>query len=190
MVDYDVKSTRPHDTHGPNYYNNVWNNITIHHTKLQDSPRDSSYWAHHRINTTEAHVNLHTARQQALHRTNHYHQWNKIKYDNNRVDPDFAVGESVLVKNLWQAGDGKLKPFYSGPFKIIERTSPVTMKINQKRKGCTTSIVHVSKIKRYRTPEEEPNQNNNDDDDDQNIVTSIQRLFGSNQLPEGICDVQ
>lgn len=93
---------------------------------------------------TEAHGDLHTARQQPLHRTNHYHQRNKIKYDNNRVNPDFAVGESVLVKNLWQAGDGKLKPFYSGPFKIIERTSPVTMKINQKRKGCTTSIVHVS----------------------------------------------
>ncbi|GKE90005.1 putative reverse transcriptase domain-containing protein, partial [Tanacetum coccineum] len=82
-------------------------------------------------------------------------------YDNVRRKPlEFQVGDRVMLKVLPQKGviqfrkRGKLNPWYIGPFKILERVSPVAYKLElPKELSNVHSTFHVSNLKKCLSDE-------------------------------------
>ena len=95
---------------------------------------------------------LEEARKQALENTLKYHKKNKIIYDKKHIPIDFHIGEEIMMKTLWQPNNGKMTPVMFGPFKIIEKMSPVTFKIDRQVEKDKYQIVHVSKLRKYFPP--------------------------------------
>ncbi|UYV82062.1 K02A2.6-like, partial [Cordylochernes scorpioides] len=61
------------------------------------------------------------SRRLALQRTKERHKLDKIRFDKNHRSPDFEVGDLVLTKIYQHPNTGKLVPYFSGPYEIIER---------------------------------------------------------------------
>ncbi|UYV82143.1 hypothetical protein LAZ67_21001121 [Cordylochernes scorpioides] len=70
----------------------------------------------------------------AVQRTNDRHAKEKIKYDNKHKTPQFAMGDLVLVKAYHHPDCGKLVPYITGPYKIIEIISDNVVRINRPNK--------------------------------------------------------
>ncbi|UYV69067.1 K02A2.6-like [Cordylochernes scorpioides] len=60
------------------------------------------------------------SRRLALQRTKERHKLDKIRFDKNHRSPDFEVGDLVLTKIYQHPNTGKLVPYFSGPYEIIE----------------------------------------------------------------------
>ncbi|UYV73302.1 K02A2.6-like [Cordylochernes scorpioides] len=70
------------------------------------------------------------ARQLASSRTQLKHERDKQRYDKGHQAPHFEIGDLVLVKNYKHPDTGKLAPYFTGPFTIIEIISPNVVRIN------------------------------------------------------------
>jgi hypothetical protein len=78
------------------------------------------------------------------------------QYDKNVKVYSFQVGEKVWMQNnrLAVGKSKKLSKKFLGPFKILERISPVLVKLqlpNSQSTHCSKSIVHCSKLKPHRS---------------------------------------
>ncbi|UYV73658.1 hypothetical protein LAZ67_11000243 [Cordylochernes scorpioides] len=91
------------------------------------------------------------SRRLALQRTKERHKIDKIRFDKNHRFPDFEVGDLVLTKIYQHPNTGKLVPYFSGPYEIIEVISPYTVRINRpnQAQNLETEIIHVNKLKHY-----------------------------------------
>ncbi|UYV78601.1 hypothetical protein LAZ67_16002112, partial [Cordylochernes scorpioides] len=91
------------------------------------------------------------SRRLALQRTKERHKIDKIRFDKNHRSPDFEVGDLVLTKIYQHPNTGKLVPYFSGPYEIIEVISPYTVRINRpnQAQNLETEIIHVNKLKHY-----------------------------------------
>ncbi|UYV63038.1 hypothetical protein LAZ67_2002917 [Cordylochernes scorpioides] len=91
------------------------------------------------------------SRRLALQRTKERHKLDKIRFDKNHRSPDFEVGDLVLTKIYQHPNTGKLVPYFSGPYEIIEVISPYTVRINRpnQAQNLETEIIHVNKLKHY-----------------------------------------
>ncbi|UYV66054.1 hypothetical protein LAZ67_3006298, partial [Cordylochernes scorpioides] len=91
------------------------------------------------------------SRRLALQRTKERHKLDKVRFDKNHRSPDFEVGDLVLTKIYQHPNTGKLVPYFSGPYEIIEVISPYTVRINRpnQAQNLDTEIIHVNKLKHY-----------------------------------------
>ncbi|UYV67597.1 hypothetical protein LAZ67_5001331 [Cordylochernes scorpioides] len=91
------------------------------------------------------------SRRLALQRTKQRHKLDKIRFDKNHRSPDFEVGDLVLTKIYQHPNTGKLVPYFSGPYEIIEVISPYTVRINRpnQAQNLETEVIHVNKLKHY-----------------------------------------
>ncbi|UYV84577.1 hypothetical protein LAZ67_X002675 [Cordylochernes scorpioides] len=91
------------------------------------------------------------SRRLALQRTKERHKIDKIRFDKNHRSPDFEVGDLVLTKIYQHPNTGKLVPYFSGPYEIIEVISPYIVRINRpnQAQNLETEIIHVNKLKHY-----------------------------------------
>ncbi|UYV74431.1 hypothetical protein LAZ67_11003539 [Cordylochernes scorpioides] len=79
------------------------------------------------------------SRRLALQRTKERHKLDKIRFDKNHRSPDFEVGDLVLTKIYQHPNTGKLVPYFSGPYEIIELVEVYgekCMDIKNVRKWC------------------------------------------------------
>ncbi|UYV63839.1 K02A2.6-like [Cordylochernes scorpioides] len=84
------------------------------------------------------------SRRLALQRTKEGHKLDKIRFDKNHRFPDFEVGDLVLRKIYQHPNTGKLVPYFSGSYEIIEVISPYTVRINRpnQAQNLDTEIIH------------------------------------------------
>ncbi|UYV72887.1 K02A2.6-like [Cordylochernes scorpioides] len=75
-------------------------------------------------NTRAPFPDVQKARQLASSRTQLKHERDKQRYDKGHQAPHFEIGDLVLVKNYKHSDTGKLTPYFTGPFTIIEIISP------------------------------------------------------------------
>ncbi|UYV63201.1 hypothetical protein LAZ67_2003420 [Cordylochernes scorpioides] len=91
------------------------------------------------------------ARQLASSRTQLKHERDKQRYDKGHQAPHFEIGDLALVKNYKHPDTGKLAPYFTGPFTIIEIISPNVVRINRPNRllNKEDDTVHVNKLKYY-----------------------------------------
>lgn len=90
--------------------------------------------------------NLKTDRKTALENTIRSHNYNKSRFDKNRIDHEFKVGDLVYIENGHRLNRRKLDELRSGPFKIIKKISNSIFKINTGHKKLESNLFHVSKL--------------------------------------------
>ncbi|UYV79536.1 hypothetical protein LAZ67_17003051 [Cordylochernes scorpioides] len=101
------------------------------------------------------HVNpypvLTTARRIAHERTQAKHLKDKHAYDQQHKTPHFEPGDLVLVKVYHHPNTGKLAPYFTGPYEILEIISPNVVRINRPNQPLNrnTDTVHVNKLQYY-----------------------------------------
>lgn len=73
----------------------------------------------------------------------------KQRYDSNRVNAIYKVGDLVLMKKQMIKGPKKLSFPYEGPFKVVKRLNDVNIQIASVEFPGEQHIVHVSQVKPY-----------------------------------------
>ncbi|UYV63131.1 hypothetical protein LAZ67_2003235 [Cordylochernes scorpioides] len=88
------------------------------------------------------------ARQQAYQRTQLKHDKDKQKFDLNHKTPNFEIGYLVLVKVYHHPNTGKLTPYFTGPYTILEIISPNVVKINRPNQPLNKEhdTIHVLRL--------------------------------------------
>ncbi|UYV80790.1 hypothetical protein LAZ67_19001745 [Cordylochernes scorpioides] len=91
------------------------------------------------------------ARQLAFSRTQLKHERDKQRFDKGHRTPHFEIGDLVLVKNYKHPDTGKLAPYFTCPFTIIEIISPNVVRINRPNRPLNKEddTVHVNELKYY-----------------------------------------
>ncbi|UYV74014.1 hypothetical protein LAZ67_11001834 [Cordylochernes scorpioides] len=74
---------------------------------------------------------INIAREIARTRTQNKHKKDKETFDKQHRTPHFEVNDLVLVKNYRHPDTGKLAPYFTGPYKIIEIISPNVVRIDR-----------------------------------------------------------
>ncbi|UYV78640.1 K02A2.6-like, partial [Cordylochernes scorpioides] len=100
---------------------------------------------------TTPYPDIDRARKIAHTRTQNKHIQDKNAYDQRHKQPHFEIGDLVLVKIYHHPNTGKLAPYFTGPYTILEIISPNVVRIdrpNQPLQG-DTDTVHVNKLKLY-----------------------------------------
>ncbi|UYV60207.1 hypothetical protein LAZ67_1000404 [Cordylochernes scorpioides] len=94
---------------------------------------------------------LTTARRIAHERTQAKHLKDKHAYDQQHKTPHFEPGDLVLVKVYHHPNTGKLTPYFTGPYEILEIISPNVVRINRPNQPLNrnTDTVHVNKLQYY-----------------------------------------
>ena len=87
--------------------------------------------------------NLEEARKLAFEKSSHSHDLNKKHYDLKHVPHSFRVGDLVLIENHSM---GKLTPRRIGPFRIIEKLSDNSYRINTKDNLRMHNIVNAHQM--------------------------------------------
>ncbi|UYV75390.1 hypothetical protein LAZ67_13000104 [Cordylochernes scorpioides] len=101
------------------------------------------------------HVNpypvLTTARRIAHERTQAKHLKDKHAYDQQHKTPHFEPGDLVLVKVYHHPNTGKLAPYFTGPYEILEIISPNVVRINRPNQPLNrnTDTVHMKDRRLY-----------------------------------------
>ncbi|UYV82785.1 hypothetical protein LAZ67_22000847, partial [Cordylochernes scorpioides] len=101
------------------------------------------------------HINLYPeiniAREIARTRTQNKHKKDKETFDKQHRTPHFEVNDLVLVKNYRHPDTGKLAPYFTGPYKIIEIISPNVVRIDRPNQPLNrdSDTIHVNKLKYY-----------------------------------------
>ncbi|UYV76033.1 hypothetical protein LAZ67_13002225 [Cordylochernes scorpioides] len=142
------------------------------------------------------------ARQLASSRTQLKHERDKQRYDKGHQAPHFEIGDLVLVKNYKHPDTGKLAPYFTGPFTIIEIISPNVVRINRPNRPLNKEddTVHVNKLKYYTedilflapqplipTPRKELKGKRFDSDEDvQKVVQDFFHTLPKSAYKEGI----
>ena len=132
----------------------------------------------------KSHESLIESRKKAVQNSLCYHEKNKIIYDQRFLPMEFKPGDLVMMERIWQPNQGKLVPAMEGPFKILKKISSVNYEIdkpNQPQKR-NTDIVHISKLRRYFSPDrfhlgggEDVTSNENSQEDDS--IECIKRVM-------------
>ncbi|UYV70084.1 hypothetical protein LAZ67_7001727 [Cordylochernes scorpioides] len=73
---------------------------------------------------TTPYPDIDRARKIAHTRTQNKHLRDKHIYDQRHKQPHFEVGDLVLVKIYHRPNTGKLAPYFTGPYTILEIISP------------------------------------------------------------------
>ncbi|UYV68405.1 hypothetical protein LAZ67_5004222 [Cordylochernes scorpioides] len=96
------------------------------------------------------------ARELAYQRTHERHLRDKARFDQTHRASDFEVGDLVLAKTYHYPDTGKLAPFFSGPYEILEIISPQIVRINRSNRPLSreTDTIHVNKLKHYTETEQ------------------------------------
>ncbi|UYV72268.1 hypothetical protein LAZ67_9002406, partial [Cordylochernes scorpioides] len=91
------------------------------------------------------------AREIARSRTQNKHKKDKETFDNQHRTPHFEVNDLVLVKNYRNPDTGKLAPYFTGPYTIIEIISPNVVRIDRPNQPLNrdSDTIHVNKLKYY-----------------------------------------
>ncbi|UYV75755.1 hypothetical protein LAZ67_13001228 [Cordylochernes scorpioides] len=86
------------------------------------------------------------ARELAYQRTHERHLRDKARFDQTHRASDFEVGDFVLAKTYHHPDTGKLAPFFSGPYEILEIISPQIVRINRSNRPLSreTDTIHFS----------------------------------------------
>ncbi|UYV68192.1 hypothetical protein LAZ67_5003330 [Cordylochernes scorpioides] len=94
---------------------------------------------------------INTAREIASSRTQNKHKKDKETFDKQHRTPHFEVNDLVLVKNYRHPDTGKLAPYFTGPYTIIEIISPNFVRINRPNQPLNrdSDTIHVNKLKYY-----------------------------------------
>ena len=74
----------------------------------------------------------------------------KERYDIRAVERTFEIGQMVLVHTPEMAG--KLDTVWEGPYEIIKIISPTTYRLSVPDRRCHEMIVHVNRLKEWKTP--------------------------------------
>ncbi|UYV72059.1 hypothetical protein LAZ67_9001706 [Cordylochernes scorpioides] len=74
-----------------------------------------------------------------------------IRYDSKHKEPNFEIGDVVLIKVYKQPNSGKLMQSFSGPYTIVDRISDNVVCIDRPNQylGSSTDTVHVNKLRYY-----------------------------------------
>ncbi|UYV75374.1 hypothetical protein LAZ67_13000029 [Cordylochernes scorpioides] len=91
------------------------------------------------------------AREIARSRTQNKHKKDKETFDKQHRTPHFEVNDLVLVKNYRHPDTGKLAPYFTGPYTIIEIISPNVLRIDRPNQPLNrdSDTIHVNKLKYY-----------------------------------------
>ncbi|UYV68457.1 hypothetical protein LAZ67_5004382 [Cordylochernes scorpioides] len=94
---------------------------------------------------------INTAREIASSRTQNKHKKDKETFDKQHRTPHFEVNDLVLVKNYRHPDTGKLAPYFTGPYTIIEIISPNVVRIDRPNQHLNrdSDTIHVNKLKYY-----------------------------------------
>lgn len=85
-------------------------------------------------------------RKIALERTIKSHNYNKKKFDKNRINCQLKVGDLVYVENGNKLNRKKLDEIKIGPYKILEKLSNSIYKIDTGCKKIESNYFHITKI--------------------------------------------
>ncbi|UYV63121.1 hypothetical protein LAZ67_2003211 [Cordylochernes scorpioides] len=94
---------------------------------------------------------INISREIANSRTQNKHKKDKEIFDKQHRTPHFEVNDLVLVKNYRHPDTGKLAPYFTGPYKIIEIISPNVVRIDRPNQPLNrdSDTIHVNKLKYY-----------------------------------------
>ncbi|UYV80096.1 K02A2.6-like, partial [Cordylochernes scorpioides] len=94
---------------------------------------------------------INIAREIANSRTQNKHKKDKETFDKQHRTPHFEVNDLVLVKNYRHPDTGKLAPYFTGPYKIIEIISPNVVRIDRPNQPLNrdSDTIDVNKLKYY-----------------------------------------
>ncbi|UYV72718.1 hypothetical protein LAZ67_10000400 [Cordylochernes scorpioides] len=94
---------------------------------------------------------INIAREIARSRTQNKHKKDKETFDKQHRTPHFEVNDLVLVKNYRHHDTGKLAPYFTGPYTIIEIISPNVVRIDRPNQPLNrdSDPIHVNKLKYY-----------------------------------------
>ncbi|UYV84653.1 hypothetical protein LAZ67_X002982, partial [Cordylochernes scorpioides] len=94
---------------------------------------------------------INIAREIANSCTQNKHKKDKETFDKQHRTPHFEVNDLVLVKNYRHPDTGKLAPYFTGPYKIIEIISPNVVRIDRPNQPLNrdSDTIHVNKLKYY-----------------------------------------
>ncbi|UYV66781.1 K02A2.6-like, partial [Cordylochernes scorpioides] len=95
---------------------------------------------YHEINIT---------REIARSRTQNKHKKDEETFDKQHKAPHFEVNDLVLVKNYRHPDTGKLAPYFTGPYTIIEIISPNVVRIDRPNQSLNrdSDTIHFNKLK-------------------------------------------
>ena len=85
-------------------------------------------------------------RKLAVLRTKKSHDYNKKIFDKNRKPYEFKEGDMVYIENGNRLNRTKLEELRIGPYKIEEKLSDSTYKINTGRRNPETTLFHITKL--------------------------------------------
>lgn len=97
----------------------------------------------------EQHHNLQLDRETAFKNSLRSHLQNKTRFDKNRRDHNFQVGDLVYVENGNKLNRKKLDPIRIGPFPILERRSHHVFLVDCGTSSREKRLFHLSKIVPY-----------------------------------------
>lgn len=86
------------------------------------------------------------AKESALNNTLKSHNYNKIRYDRNRKNKKFRVGDMVYVENGNKLNRKKLDELRIGPYKIVEKKSNTIYEIDTGHRKTESNLFHISKL--------------------------------------------
>ncbi|UYV76755.1 K02A2.6-like, partial [Cordylochernes scorpioides] len=88
---------------------------------------------------------INVAREIARSRTQNKHKKDKETFDKQHRTPHFEVNDLVMVKNYRHPDTGKLAPYFTGPYTIIEIISPNVVRIDRPNKPLNrdSDIIHT-----------------------------------------------
>ena len=71
----------------------------------------------------------------------------KSQYDEKAKDPQFEVGDKVLIRDTMKKKNPKFLPKYRGPYTLTKRLSPVAFELDNSQDRRMTNISHVNRMK-------------------------------------------
>lgn len=82
----------------------------------------------------------------------------KSYYDKRAVDPDFVVGQNIWVftPKTYKRSSRKLLQNYHGPYRVVQKLSPVHNRLRTCSSKPVSSIVHANRMKHFIDPDQRP----------------------------------
>ncbi len=90
--------------------------------------------------------NLSEDRHTAFLNSQRNHLNNRKKYDKNRLEPKFYIGQLVYIQHGNSLNRNKLSEIRTGPFKILSKVSNNLFEVDSGYKTKESNIFHVSKL--------------------------------------------